>query len=125
MRRSLAIFLLISLTTGLLPAGGYTVRYPSLDHLLESIERKFPASAKDIRSHTTPQSMCGVKPVVEKKDAALNGSSTSLTAAHPALPLVAFNLTPSLTNHPLQKDSLPSSPLVVLSSVVPPPRLLV
>jgi O-succinylbenzoate synthase len=125
MARALKIFFLIVFAFNWVPQGGAVVRYPTLEKMLERVDREYPPEiAKEIRGHSSPLAMCGVKAVIESNRNSLLGiSHLASIVASPLTPLDVFALVPKNNAVVLRSHQQPSSLSVPHAVLLPPPRL--
>jgi hypothetical protein len=125
MKKILNMVLIASFAASWIYTGGVTVRYPVLERLLTHIDSQYPAElAREIRSHTDANSMCGVHAVVSSNQQSLQHVHAA-SVSHVPLPISSFVLNPSLTIHAEFGGLVSHANMACACDVVPPPpRLL-
>lgn len=127
MARAFKIVFLIVFAFNWVPQGGAVVRYPTLERMLERIDKEIPTEiAKEIRCHSIPSAMCGVKAVIESNQNVLLGLGQlpSISFA----PVAAFDIFVLMPKYDLANLRLKNQPIslsIPKTVFLPPPRISV
>ncbi len=125
MKRIVKILFLVIFSLNGVSQGGAVVRYPMLEQALEKIDREYPSQiANQIRGHSSPFAMCGVKATVGLDNNFLSGLR-QFSSVDPSLvtsfEVFALLVIPNVVSLHLQNQL--SSQFVSIPVFLPPPQL--
>jgi hypothetical protein len=112
--KALRLFLLGLFMLTWIPTGGVMVKHSGLDKMLARIAAQHPDSIDQIRKHTIPSAMCGVKTNLIANDS---------FHLHTFLPVTIFTPTMYLNSSHVAAVSINNESSLTPSLLLPPPRL--